>query len=194
MTEPAFLKETKPKRDEASGNFFTPGTITLIVGMIALIIALAVQLGRQNQTRPIPGQSAPGFAMTDFNDNDFSLEGLQGQIVVVNFWGSWCAPCREEAPELQAIHEDFQDEGVVMIGVNWLDVERRALDFIDEFSLTFSNAPDVEEIVAETYNIQGAPETFVIDRDGTVAFVYPGPVDYDTLERDLNSLLMEESS
>lgn len=192
--EPEFLQETKPKRVEATSGFFTPGSIVIIIGIVAMIGALAVQLARQNQTRPLPGDTAPAFAMTTFDGDDISLAGWRGQIVVVNFWGSWCAPCRDEAPDLQDIHEDFADDGVVMFGVNWLDVERRALEFMDEFGFTFPNAPDVEEIVAETYNIQGAPETFVIDRDGTVAFVYPGPVDYDTLERDLNTLLTEDNS
>lgn len=194
MTEPDFLQETKPKRNEAATGFWTPGTIVLMLGMVTMIVVFAVQLGRQNQTRPIPGQTAPNFEMVDFDGNSISLESWRGQIVVVNFWGSWCAPCRDEAPDLQAIHEDFEDEGVVMFGVNWLDVERRALDFIDEFSITFRNAPDVEEIVSETYNIQGAPETFIVDRDGVVVFVYPGPVNYDRLERDLNSLLGGNSS
>jgi cytochrome c biogenesis protein CcmG/thiol:disulfide interchange protein DsbE len=95
--------------------------------------------------------------------------------VVVNFWASWCPPCREEAPLFQALWERYRDQGVVFLGVTYVDSERNSRAFIDEFGITYPNAPDVGTyITKEQYHITGVPETFVIDQDGNIAdfFLY----------------------
>ena len=196
--------ENKPKRDEAndsgSKKGFSIGSIVLISGIVAVIVVLAVQLARQNQIQPMPGEVAPEFTLTSFStgpddpSETISLSDLRGQIVIVNFWGSWCAPCRTEAPELQAIYEDYKDDGVILIGVNWLDIEDEALAFIDEFGLTYPNGPDVGERIGNRYNIQGAPENFIVDRDGVVHEAVIGSVDYDQLAAILDEMLAAEQA
>lgn len=191
VNEPEFLRE-KSKRDETIG--LSPGSIALIIGVMAVVAVFAVQLFRQNQIQPMPGETAPGFSMTTFDGDAVSLEDYRGQIVVVNFWGSWCGPCRAEAPDLQDIYADYQDEGVVVFGVNWLDVDDEALAFLDEFGITYPNAPDVSETVANAYNIEGAPETFIVGRDGIVRESYLGPISYTVLSSRLDALLREGSN
>lgn len=193
MSDLDFLAADKPQ-SEGDSRGLSPGSIMLIVGMLAFVGVIALQLTRQNQTQPMPGQAAPLFELTSFDGETLSLLDLRGQIVIVNFWGSWCVPCHAEAPDFQAIHEDFAELGVVIIGVNWLDVEREALAFLDDYGLTYANGPDIAERIAETYHIQGAPETFIIGRDGMVTHSILGPVDYDGLARRLNEILAGESS
>lgn len=188
-----FLPDDKPK-NKAANSGLSLGSIMLIVGVMAVVIVVALQLSNQNQTQPIPGQPAPSFEMVTFDGDPLTLDGLAGQVVVVNFWGSWCAPCRDEAPDFQAIYEDFADRGVVIVGVNWLDVDGDALEFLDEFGITYPNAPDIAERVANAYNIDGAPETFIIGRDGIVTHSILGPINYERLAANLNDLLAEDEA
>lgn len=172
----------------------TPGTLVLIAGVIAVILVFAVQLARRQEVRPDIGALAPAFEMTDFEGQPLNLADLRGQIVVINFWGSWCPPCRAEAPDLQAIYEDYAERGVILAGVNWLDTERQALAFIAEFDLTYPNAPDIGERVARAYRIQSAPETFVVGPDGRVLEIFIGPVTYNRLAASLERILADGQS
>jgi cytochrome c biogenesis protein CcmG/thiol:disulfide interchange protein DsbE len=189
---PDFLQETPKKKTENSTGL-GPGSIMLIVGVMAVVMVFAVQLFRQNQTQPVPGEVAPGFTMTTFDGEEVSLSDYEGQIVVVNFWGSWCGPCRAEAPDLQDIYTEYQGD-VVVFGVNWLDIEDEARAFMDEFGITYPNAPDIGEKVANRYNIAGAPETFIINRDGVIAETYLGMVDYPILNEAIQALLREDGT
>jgi cytochrome c biogenesis protein CcmG/thiol:disulfide interchange protein DsbE len=189
MTEPLLFDDDpnqKPKRGGLSA-----GSWVLLAGLAAMVIVFAVQLSRQNATRPPVGATAPDFTLTTFDGDPLQLSDYRGEIVVLNFWGSWCPPCHEEAPDLQIIHEDYADQGVQVIGVNWLDVERAALEFIDNYDWTFPNGPDIEERIVETYKIPSAPETYLIGPDGVVQHIYLGAFDYDDLTARLDALLAE---
>lgn len=190
--QPDFLQENpEPKQKNSVG--LSPGSIVLIVGVVMVVLVFAVQLFRQNQTQPLPGDAAPDFTMTTFDGQEVALSDYEGRIVVLNFWGSWCGPCRAEAPDLQDIYAQYGGD-VVVFGVNWLDIEDEALAFMEEFGITYPNAPDIGEKVAERYNIEGAPETFVINREGIVAQTYLGMVDYDILNEAIQALLREDVS
>lgn len=184
-----------PKSDAGGNNQkrLGIGSIMLLTGIIAVVLVLGLQLSRQNETQPTSGV-APDFYLELFDGSDFRLSDYKGKVVLINFWGSWCGPCRQEAPELQALYEDYKDDGFVIIGVNWLESSRqKALDFIDEFGITYLNGEDFGEIVANQYHIQGAPENFLIDKNGNVSqFIY-GIVQYDTLSSEIESLLAESS-
>lgn len=186
-----FLESSKPKNDGENNKRLSMGSIVLLTGIIAIVLVLGLQLSRQNETQPTSG-IAPDFYLELFDGSDFQLSDQKGKVILVNFWGSWCGPCRQEAPELQALYEDYKDEDFLIIGVNWLESSRqKALDFIDEFGITYPNGEDFGEIVAKKYQIQGAPENFLIDKDGNVSqFVY-GVVRYDTLSSAIETLLAE---
>jgi len=185
-----FLEPSKPK-NEGDNKRLSIGSIVLLVGIIGVILVLGLQLSRQNETQPTSG-IAPDFYVELFDGSDFRLSDYRGNVVLVNFWGSWCGPCRQEAPELQALYEDYKDDGFLIIGVNWLESSRqKALDFIDEFGITYPNGEDLGEIIANQYHIQGAPENFLIDKKGNVSqFVY-GVVQYDNLSGAIETLLAE---
>jgi cytochrome c biogenesis protein CcmG/thiol:disulfide interchange protein DsbE len=132
-------------------------------------------LARQNAGRPTSGP-APEFPFTTFDGQNFKLSDFRGKVVVLNFWASWCVPCRDEAPELEAAWEQYRSRGdVVFLGIAYADNGPKSLAFIEEFGLTYLNAPDLGTRISAQYGIQGVPETFIIDQRGNVAeFIYAG--------------------
>jgi len=132
---------------------------------------------------------APDFSLTSFDGETIRLSELRGQVVVINFWASWCPPCREEAPYLEETWRKYQDKGVVFIGVDYVDVEPEALAYIEEFNITYFNGPDLRTAISQAYNIQGVPETFFISKNGEVGHVHVGPLFPPDLEREIDNLL-----
>ncbi|GAB5491300.1 MAG: TlpA disulfide reductase family protein [Phototrophicaceae bacterium] len=192
VQEPEFLKE-KPKSNTPKSKL-TPATIFLMVGLAVFISVMGIQLFRQNQTQPYPGDRAPNFDLVSYDGATYNLRDLRGQIVIVNLWASWCGPCHEEADDLQQIHEDYATDDVLMIGVNWLDIDSEALEFMEFYGITYPNAPDLGEAFYEAYNIQGPPETFVIGRDGIVEATIIGGTNYEALARIIDGILAEEDA
>lgn len=140
-------------------------------------------------------QSGPArdFTLTTFDGHTSRLSNLLGNVVLINFWASWCRPCRDEAPILESAWREYRDRGVVFIGVDYLDTERDALESIAEFDITYPNGPDLRTRIAQAYRIRGVPETFFVDRAGFLRGVYIGPLTEDELRRRLEALLEDAS-
>jgi cytochrome c biogenesis protein CcmG/thiol:disulfide interchange protein DsbE len=144
------------------------GSIAILGGILVAVVVIGIALVRVQQTQPTEGK-APDFEVTTFDGETFRLSDQLGKIVVLNFWGSWCPPCRDEAPLLESLWQDYQDQGVLVVGIAYADTEQGSLNFIQEFGITYPNAPDLRtEISKNRYHIIGAPETFIIDRQGNI--------------------------
>lgn len=139
--------------------------------------------------RPKVGDPAPGFSLTYFDGTELVLGELGGQVVVLNFWASWCSPCREEAPALQAVWQQVQHEGVVFVGVTYHDVESASQEFIDTFGITYQNGVDAQGQISRAYGVTAVPETYIIDREGNVAWVHIGALDAETLSQQIRRAL-----
>lgn len=127
------------------------------------------------------GRYAPDFTLTDLNGEAVSLSDWRGQVVLLNFWASWCAPCRQEMPLLQATYTAYADDGLVVLAVNMGEEKRRVENFAVDLALTFPVLADEEITVGTLYRVRGVPTTFFIDRDGVIRQRYVGPLSADVL-------------
>lgn len=144
------------------------GTIVLLVGVALTVLVFGIALVRQQQGQPTAGL-APDFTLATFDGEEFSLAEQRGKVVVINFWASWCGPCRNEAPAFESLWQQYKDQGVVFLGVTYADDPNDSLAFIEEFGTTYPNADDGRSDVSKgLYRIQGVPETFVIDKQGNI--------------------------
>ena len=142
--------------------------MVLLLGVALAVLVIGIALVRQQQGQPTQGP-APDFTITTFHGEEFTLSEHLGKVVVINFWASWCQPCREEAPALERLWQRYKDEDVVFLGVTFSDVPSDSLAFMEQYGMTYPVAEDGRgEISKGLYRIQGVPETFVIDRDGNI--------------------------
>lgn len=160
------------------------GSIVLLVGILAVVAVFGWALIRSNQTQPTAGP-APDFTLTTYDGKEYRLSDLRGQVVIVNFWASWCIPCHDEAPALQRVHERYQDRGVVLLGVAYTDTDTNALAFMNQYSITYPNGPDIGTRISDRYNIVGVPETFIIDQQGNIVRFIMQP----TTEAELSAII-----
>jgi thiol-disulfide isomerase/thioredoxin len=140
-------------------------------------------------------RSAPQFSGTLLGGGRFSSTDLAGEIAVVNFWGSWCAPCRVETPEFQQVYAEVRDKRVAFLGVNVKETDQQfAQAFVNRFDITFPSLYDPSGEVAlafRDYPANAIPSTIVLDRQGRVAAVYTGPVAQHDLRTVLDRLIGE---
>ena len=176
----------------------------LVVGVIGLAIVLIQRggdvesddttAGALDSQVPEKGEPAPDFALTSLDGEQVRLSSLRGTPVVLNFWATWCGPCRDEMPEIQEAYAAGAGEFVVL-GINSegtpTEMARRlSRDYVDEMGLTFPillDSPSTE--VFDQYRLRGLPDTFFIDREGVIRDVVVGPLSRSALEERLADLL-----
>jgi cytochrome c biogenesis protein CcmG, thiol:disulfide interchange protein DsbE len=157
---------------------------------VLALLAYGFRLDPRNIPSPLVGRPAAAFALTAFDGTPVTLGTLRGKVVVVNFWASWCNPaCYEEAPVLERAWRTYRERGVVVVGVDMQDTPEAAQAFIRRFELTFPNAPDHGGKVAVEYGVYGVPETFFVDRDGTIRAKHVGAVTDEVIRGTLDRLL-----
>ncbi len=148
--------------------------IVLGIGVLFLGGLLAVMLVKPPQ-KSLCDEPAPEWSLGLFPEyrggltgDTVSLADLRGKGVVLNFWASWCGPCEEEAAELEAAWRKYKDQGVVFVGVDYLDQDPAAKRYLQKFDITYPNGPDLASRVSKRYTIRGVPETFFIDPQGKI--------------------------
>jgi cytochrome c biogenesis protein CcmG/thiol:disulfide interchange protein DsbE len=152
------------------------------------LIGLSLVIAHNSKSKPLSGR-APDFTLSNYNGQSITLSELRGQVVVVNFWSSWCDQCAGEAPLLEQAWQTYHDQDVVFIGVDYDDIDAEGRAFIEYHRITYPNGLDLENRISDAYVVSGVPETFFVDRQGEIAFVVMGPLSYEELVDKIETLL-----
>ncbi len=175
--------------------------IALLAVLVSAVWLALWFLRRSEAPRPAPsagdflaaqaltiGTVAPEFTLPQLDGGQISLSQLRGRPVLVNFWATWCAPCRSEMPALQRVAAQYAGSGLVVIGINQLEDEATVQEFVREFGLTFPIALDRDGVTSRAWRVYGIPQTYLVDRDGTIRKAWVGPVTEQSVTRALDEL------
>ena len=119
-------------------------------------------------------QVSPDFTLSSSTKQNIRLAELRGQVVMINFWATWCGPCREEMPHLEALHQRYDALGFKLLGVNVEENSGDAAEWLEETPVSFSILYDPENNVTELYDVVAMPSTVIVDRQGNVRFLHHG--------------------
>ena len=150
-------------------------------------IAVNESVAEVRQDRKI----APNFALQLPDGGVLALEDLRNKVVMLDFWASWCQPCRDEAPALAQVYREYRQRDVEFVGINLWDNPGDAELFLQQEGHEYPNGIDTEGKIAISYGVRGIPEKFFITRDGVIARKFTGPMNPDLLRQILDALLSE---
>jgi len=165
----------------------------LLIAASAFYIYRDVTTQSDFSTVPVPVNfPAPELTLTDTQGVERSLADYRGQVVLVNLWATWCPPCKEEMPALQALYNKYVDDGFVIIAINDGDPAPDVAQFVKDYQLTFPVWLDPTYIATEqAFKTLNLPSSFVIDRSGTVRLMWVGGINKKMLEKYVPAIIME---
>lgn len=157
--------------------------VDIWVFVLALLGLVAFGLRKAQNPMAVVGKPVPDFDLVFYEGYEYNgqpemkLSDLQGKIVLINIWASWCKPCEQEAPDLEEAWQFYKDSGdVVFVGVDYVDTPAGANEYLTKFNISFPNAPDLKSNISSILNRQmGVPETYIIDRKGILQKIQIGP-------------------
>ena len=162
------------------------GVLLVWVAVLGLLAIVGIGLIRTQQGPVGVGSKPRPFTLQTFDGVEYDTGDLVGQVVVINFWASWCKPCEQEAAELEQAYQQFKDQGVVFLGVNYVDTEPEAKAYLVKFGITYPNGPDLGTRISQEFRIRGVPETYILAPDGILAHVKIGP--YTSLDEVIQAI------
>ena len=148
------------------------GANIFLIGLLAVFLPFAPI----NAADISPGQPAPEFTLKSLKNGNLSLKELRGQVVMINFWATWCGPCRQEIPVLNTLYEKYRDTGFVLLGVNVDSESVNAIQMVSRLKATYPILFDSDKRASVLYHVSAMPTTVLIDRDGKVRYIQKGYV------------------
>jgi peroxiredoxin len=155
--------------------------VVLLVILVAIGWTIYSAVTKDKQPQLATGKPAPDFVAKDLTGKDYRLSELKGKGIILNFWGTWCEPCREEMPALQEMSEKLKDQGVLVLAVNNGESEVAVKAFAKQYGLTFPILLDKRLDIAKAYQVNPLPTTFFIKHDGTMVLQITGPMNVNTI-------------
>jgi peroxiredoxin len=166
------------------------GLLTVLTSLVWLVLSQATYAASKNNADVV---AAPDFALKSKSGSNMRLSEQKGNIVLVNFWASWCGPCRAELPEFEKMQQDYEDLGFTVMAVNVDDDSRKADVLLRDIKVSFPVLLDPDGNVSELYDVSAMPTTVVIDRDGNQRLLHKGYKRGDEKKyRQLVKLLLRE--
>jgi peroxiredoxin len=157
---------------------------------ILAVLSIALLLAAKTSPAAEPKPVAPNWQLRDINGKPISLADFKGKVVILDFWATWCPPCRQEIPGFVKLQRKYQDKGLVIIGVS-LDQQGPGVvkPFVRELGMNYPVVMGDEKIVSDYGGIEAIPTTFIIDRQGEVVTAHQGFTDSATFEAEIRPLL-----
>lgn len=160
------------------------------VAAFAVVFAFTtVTACAQENENALVGKPAPDFTLTTLDGKPVKLSDQKGSVVVLDFWATWCPPCRAEMPGIQAVYDTYKDQGMIVLAVNAQEDQDTIQSFVMETGFTFPILPDPYGQAIRAYGVRSFPATFVIDREGRIDTIHQGQITPDELETMVRPLL-----
>ncbi len=160
----------------------------VLLALAALFVAAGC--GASGNVGSQKGNLAPDFSLETLEGGAGNLRDYRGKVVVLNFWASWCAPCRAEMPDMQTVYGELREAGLVIVGVNQGESRDEVSAFAREFGLTFPILFDENQGIARQFGVRAYPTTFILDRSGVIRnVIVGGPLTRTALRREVEGLL-----
>ncbi len=155
----------------------------------ALLTLLILTIPVTSLAESLDGRPAPGFTLEKYGGGTMSLESLKGKIVVLNFWATWCGPCKDEMPLLNEANEKFRDNDVLILGVNYQQTSKSVDRFAEKIPLDFPQVLDKKGDLVKQYEVAALPTTFFIGKDGNIITSHIGGLNYDILFDTIKAII-----
>lgn len=150
----------------------------IALGLVALALVLALEAPHPHVDAPEPSEEVPNFTFT-LNGRTQELRDLRGQVVLLNFWATWCPPCVAEMPSLERLHQRMNGRGLLVLGIS-VDADPAVYqNFLRQYEITFPNYRDPERAISTLYGTFMYPESYIIDRQGRLVRKFIGPLEWD---------------
>ena len=151
--------------------------------LISLTFILLALVSINNAINASTNEVAPDFKLTDLDGKSITLADYEGKVVFVNFWATWCPPCRQEIPGFVEVYEKYKDKGFVIVGVAVSDVENKVVDYVKENKMTYPCAMGTSQIIKDYEPGNAIPATIIIDREGNIHHKHVGYMEKGQVEK-----------
>jgi cytochrome c biogenesis protein CcmG/thiol:disulfide interchange protein DsbE len=183
MTDRTVADQTTPAEGQAPAR--SNRLVISIVSLLIFLLAFGVVWLQSSKYEPLTvGKMAPDFELPDLSDTTMRLSDFRGKVVFLNFWATWCKPCREEMPSMEVLYKNFEREGLVVLAVSIdrVTTKKDIPPFVKSLSLTFPVLVDSWGKTDKRYKLMGVPETYIIDQQGVLREKIIGPRDWTLLD------------